>query len=155
MGRRADSRDVRGFYGVGIFNGKTPANLGTLWRSAHAFGASFLFTVGRRYQRQCSDTTKAYRHVPLYNYETLDEMYAHLPLDCQLVGVELHETSESLHRFSHPQRCAYLLGAEDHGLSADAIRRCHRVIQLPGRYCLNVSVAGSIVLHHRFASEAA
>ena len=40
------------FYGIGIVNTKTEANIGTLWRSAHAFGASFIFTVGRRYRRR-------------------------------------------------------------------------------------------------------
>ena len=34
------------FFGIGIFNGKTPENLGVLWRSAQNMGASFIFTIG-------------------------------------------------------------------------------------------------------------
>ena len=36
----------QGFFGIGIQNGKTPENLGVLWRSAQNMGASFIFTIG-------------------------------------------------------------------------------------------------------------
>ena len=29
---------MRGYFGIGIENGKTVANIGTLWRSAHNLG---------------------------------------------------------------------------------------------------------------------
>jgi tRNA G18 (ribose-2'-O)-methylase SpoU len=51
--------------------------------------------------------------------------------------------------FKHPERCIYLLGAEDSGLTKEAINKCHEIIILPGTFCLNVSVAGSIVLFDR------
>lgn len=31
----------RGYYGIGIYHPKTTENVGTLWRSAHNFGADF------------------------------------------------------------------------------------------------------------------
>ena len=34
------------FFGIGIQNGKTPENLGVLWRTAQNLGASFIFTIG-------------------------------------------------------------------------------------------------------------
>lgn len=39
----------RGFYGIGIYGGKTPLNIGSLWRSAHILKADFIFTIGKRY----------------------------------------------------------------------------------------------------------
>ena len=33
------------FFGIGIQNGKTPENLGVLWRSAQNLGASYIFTI--------------------------------------------------------------------------------------------------------------
>ncbi len=51
--------------------------------------------------------------------------------------------------FKHPERCVYLLGAEDIGLSKDAIDKCHKLVQLPGDYCMNVAVAGSIMMYDR------
>jgi len=40
------------FFGIGIQNGKTPENLGVLWRTAQNLGASFIFTIGKRYANQ-------------------------------------------------------------------------------------------------------
>jgi len=140
---------TRGYYGIGICNGKTEANVGTLWRSAAIFGASFIFTIGERYKKQASDTMKAWRHIPFYNYKTFDDFYKAMPYDCQLVGVELDDRSHKINNFIHPERCLYLLGAEDSGISETALRHCHTIIQLPGDYCLNVAVAGSIVMYDR------
>lgn len=143
--------NTQGYFGVGIYHGKTQVNIGTLWRSAHAMGANFLFTIGRRYQEQASDTTKARRHVPLFEYRTFDEFYENLPYDCRLVAVELDERSTPLPQFHHPERAVYLLGAEDHGLPPAILNRCHCAVVIPGEYCLNVAVAGSIVLYDRLA----
>lgn len=147
------STHPRGYYGIGICNGKTEVNIGTLWRSAAIFGASFIFTIGKRYKKQSSDTMKAWRHIPLYNYETFDEFYKAMPYDCRLIGVELDERAHAINNFIHPERCVYLLGAEDLGLSREALRHCHTIIQLQGDYCLNVAVAGSIVMYDRLIKE--
>jgi tRNA G18 (ribose-2'-O)-methylase SpoU len=143
-----------GYFGIGIENTKDYQNIGTLYRSAFIMGASFIFTIGKRYQKQCSDTVKAWRNIPLYAYETFDEFYNAMPYDCRLIGVELDERSKPIAKFSHPKRCIYLLGAEDVGLSKEALSKCHELVQLPGDYCLNVSVAGSIVMYDRQAKQA-
>jgi tRNA(Leu) C34 or U34 (ribose-2'-O)-methylase TrmL len=44
------------YFEIGIYHPKTRNNVGTLWRSAYQLGASGLFTIGRRYERQSSDT---------------------------------------------------------------------------------------------------
>jgi tRNA (guanosine-2'-O-)-methyltransferase len=140
---------MRGYFGIGILNVKTTANIGTLWRSANIFGASFVFVIGNRYKRQASDTMQTWRHIPLYHYDTFEQFYNLMPYDCQLIGIELDERSVLISEFNHPERCVYLLGAEDSGLTKDAMNKCHKMIQLPGDFCLNVSVAGSIVLFDR------
>ena len=141
----------RGFFGVGIQNTKTVQNIGTLWRSASIMGASFMFTIGSRYKKQASDTMKSWKHIPLYNYETFEEFYKSLPYDCQLIGVELDEKSIPVKQLIHPERCVYLLGAEDSGLSREALDKCHKLVQLPGDYCMNVAVAGSIIMYDRIS----
>lgn len=146
---RHQGGEVRGYFGVGIIHTKTPANVGTLWRSADLFGASFMFTVARRYQREAGDTMKSWKHIPLFNFDTLDDLWRHLPLECRVVGVELDERATPLHDYRHWERCVYLLGAEDHGLTPEAIRRCHDLVVLPGRRSMNVAVAGSIVMYDR------
>lgn len=139
----------RGFFGIGIENTKTVQNIGTLWRSASILGASFIFTIGNRYKKQASDTMKSYKHIPLYNYETFEDFYKSLPYDCRLIGIELDDKSTPLSEFKHPERCVYLLGAEDNGLSKGALEKCHKLVQLHGEFCMNVAVAGSIVMYDR------
>jgi tRNA G18 (ribose-2'-O)-methylase SpoU len=141
----------RGYFGIGIQNTKTVQNIGTLWRSASILGASFIFTIGNRYKKQASDTMKSWKHIPLYNYETFADFYKSIPYDCQLIGIELDERSIPLSEFNHPERCVYLLGAEDNGLTKEALDKCHKIIQLEGDYCMNVAVAGSIVMYNRIA----
>lgn len=144
----------RGYFGIGIWHPKTEHNVGTLWRSCESFDADFMFTVGRRYREQGSDTVKAWRHRPLYHFTTLDDLRDHLPYSCQLIGVELAPGAQDLPRYRHPERACYLLGAEDHGLTEGVLSECHAVVTIPcaGR-CLNVAVAGSIVLYDRTANR--
>ncbi len=144
---------MRGYFGIGVINTKTALNIGTLWRSAAIFDAQFLFTVGRRYKQQASDTLKAWRSVPLFDYEDFYQFYDNLPYDCRLVGVEITDDAEPLTAYKHPERAVYLLGAEDHGIPKEALARCHDVVVLPGRFCLNVAVAGSLVMYDRLTKR--
>ena len=146
---RAASRQGRGFFGIGVERSKTPANVGTLWRSADCLGASFIFTIGRRYPRQATDVTAAWRHIPLYEFADVVDFAAHRPHDCSLVGVELHPEASPLERFCHPERVVYVLGPEDGSLSAGLVELCQHVVQFDSRYCLNVAAAGTVVMYDR------
>jgi len=137
------------FFGVGIQNGKTPENLGVLWRTAQNLGASFIFTIGNRYKKQSCDTHHAVKSIPYYHYDTFDQFYTNLPKGARIVGVELTEDAEQLETFNHPRRCVYLLGAEDHGLTNQAIQKSHFLVKFNSTRSLNVAVAGSIVMYDR------
>lgn len=145
----------RGFFAIGIFHNRTPQNIGTLWRSAHMYDAAFVFTIGARYSRQSADTPKTPRHKPLFHFRDLDDLIEHLPHACPLIGIELDPRATMLGDYVHPERACYLLGAEDHGLSVDARDRCHDLVQIEGPkpQSLNVSVAGSLVMHDRWMSR--
>lgn len=145
------SKNGRGFYGIGIVGSKTSVNVGTLWRSAGVLGASFIFTAGKRYPQQASDTIKAWKHVPLFEFLSSDELFAALPKGCVPVGIEIDPRAQDIRHASHPERACYILGAEDTGLPPRVIARCAQVLQIPGEFCLNVAVAGSIVLYDRLA----
>ncbi|MCH9660281.1 MAG: RNA methyltransferase [Bacteroidetes bacterium] len=137
------------FFGIGIQNGKTPENLGVLWRTAQNLGASFIFTIGKRYAQQACDTHNAVKSMPYYHYKNFEDFFNHLPKGVRIVGVEKTEKAENLEDFQHPRRCVYLLGAEDNGLTREAIEKAHFLIQFPSEFSLNVAVAGSIVLYDR------
>jgi tRNA (guanosine-2'-O-)-methyltransferase len=146
---------MRGYFGIGIVGCKTAVNVGTLWRSAHNFGAAFVVIIGARYcpRRQASDTTNARLHLPFYRYATFDEFRQFRPCDCPLVGVEQTPESWSLETFCHPRRAVYLLGAEDTGVPPTILAQCQMTIAIPTPMCLNVAVAGSIVMYDRLAKQ--
>ena len=137
------------YFGIGIQNGKTPENLGVLWRTAQNMGANFIFTIGNRYENQACDTHKAVKALPYFHYATFEDFYKHLPKGARLVGVELTDEAVDLESFEHPKRCVYLLGAEDHGLSKLAIEKSHFLVKFNSIKSLNVAVAGSIVMYDR------
>ena len=140
-------------FAIGIEHTKTKENVGTLWRSAYNFGASMVFTVGKRYKHQGSDTTKTWRHIPLLHFQSWDDYREHMPYQWMNVGIEITKTAQSIFSFTHPKQVVYILGAEDCGLSKEAIALCKHIVYIPSRYCLNVATAGSIVMYDRLLKE--
>ena len=141
---------MRGYYGIGIYNGKDLDNIGTLWRSANIFGAKFIFTIGKRYpKKQAGDTMQTPRHVPLYEHDTWEDFKKSIPRGCKIIAIELDNNSKPIKNFIHPEQAIYILGAEDSGIPENILNECDGIIQLPGDYCLNVSVSGSIVMFDR------
>ncbi len=138
----------RGYFGIGVYRPKNRDNIGTLWRSAHNFGAQFIFVIGERYQRQPSDTTKAQRHIPLFHFATFEDLVATKSPEAAFVFVEQTQGAKELASFCHPQQAIYILGAEDDGVP-ESLMRGHRVTFIDTPICLNVAVAGSIVMFHR------
>ena len=62
---------MRGYFGIGIEGVSKQYNVGNLFRTAHAFGASFVYTVNARYSKtkgHKTDTSKAIEHMPFYNF---------------------------------------------------------------------------------------
>ena len=144
---------MRGYFGIGAERISKAMNVGSLFRTAHAFGASFAFTVDARYEQRevaKADTSDAIGQLPFYSFPTLDDMI--LPLGCEIVGIELTNDAVDLPSFRHPPRAAYVLGPERGALSADMLSRCAHVIKIPTRFCINVGLAGAITLYDRTLS---
>ncbi len=140
---------MRGGFGIGVIHPKTESNIGTLWRSAYNLGASFIFTVGRRYKRQSSDTTKTSRHLPLFHFENFQDLRAHCPHAWIPIGIEICEESKNIREWHHPEGALYILGPEDGNLPKEYKNWCRSVVWIPSKRCLNVAVAGSIVMYDR------
>jgi len=139
----------RGYFAIGAERMSKSLNLGNLMRSAHGFGASFTFTVGATYRalEAFADTSKSQLHVPHYNWAKIDDMA--LPHGCKLVGVELIDEAIDLPSFRHPLRAAYVLGPEQGSLSGELLSRCEHVVRIPTKFCVNVAMAGAIVMYDR------
>ena len=145
---------MRGYFGIGVEGISKTMNVGNLFRTAHAFGASFVFTVDAAYERtegQKSDTSKSGGHMPFYTFPSAGKLM--LPDGCKLVGIELLDEAVELPSFRHPQQAAYVLGPERGELSPEMIERCDHTIQIPMSFCVNVGIAGAIVMYDRLISQ--
>jgi tRNA G18 (ribose-2'-O)-methylase SpoU len=144
---------LRGYFGIGVEGISKPMNLGSLMRTAHAFGASFVFTVAAAYDRGeggRADTSDAPGSLPLYEFATVDSLA--LPTGCTLVGVELLDDAVDLPSFRHPRAAAYVLGPERGSLSPGLVALCDHVVKIPTRFCVNLGLAGALVMYDRVLS---
>ena len=143
---------MRGYFAVGAEGISKPMNLGNLVRSAHAFGASFVFLVDAHYTVRSarSDTSRAEGHLPVYEFASAGELV--LPRGCRLVGVELVDEAVPLPSFRHPLAAAYVFGPERGRLSDAMLARCDHLVRIPTRFCINLAVAGAIVMYDRMLS---
>ena len=124
-------------------------NVGNLFRSAHAFGASFVFWVRPHHTafNAPSDTSRGQAHLPSYTWSSIAEIK--LPHGCKLVGIELLDEAVDLPSFKHPLQAAYVLGPERGSLSPELTARCDHIVKIPTKFCVNVGVAGAIVMYDR------
>ena len=120
-----------------------PGNVGTLLRSADAFGASLALSPG------CADITgpKALRasagavfRVPTAAFDDVEG---------RRVALVAHE-GRPLHEVTHEVPISFVLGAEREGLPDDVIARCDETASItiaPSAESLNVAMAGTIALY--------
>lgn len=149
---------MRGYFAIGIEGASKPGNMGNLIRTAHGFGAAFVFTLDPQYDEAAraslgapfSDTSETAGHVPFYEFERIEDMV--LPKGCTPVGVEITDDAKELPSFRHPLQAAYILGSERFSLSESLIEHCEFVIKIPTKFSLNVATAGAIVMYDRMIS---
>jgi len=66
--------------------------------------------------------------------------------------VELTPDAIDLPSFRHPARAAYILGPEGGSLSPEMIAKCEFTVKIPMSFCINVAMAGAIVMYDRMRS---
>lgn len=144
---------MKGYFGIGVERVSKAMNVGALFRTAHAFGASFVFSVDAQYPRRegkQADTADSTASVPFHEFASAQTL--RLPVGCRLVGIEITENAIELPSFRHPRQAAYVLGAEREGLSPGMLELCDYVVRIPMRFSVNLSVAGALVMYDRLIS---
>lgn len=145
---------MRGYFGLGVEGISKPMNVGSIYRTAHAFGADFVFAIapvvnlGKVHK---ADTSATEKHVPLYEYAAVEDFK--LPRGCRLVGVEFLDDAIDLPSFTHPERAAYVMGGERSSLSPALTERCDHIVKIPTRFCVNVGVAAAILMYDRLLTR--
>ncbi|MBU6372271.1 MAG: RNA methyltransferase [Alphaproteobacteria bacterium] len=144
---------MRGYFGIGCEEISKPMNMGALMRTAHAFGASFFFSINAHAKvREVynADTSRSMDHLPYYPYDRGEDLL--LPKGCVLVGIELTDDAVDLPSFKHPPAAAYVLGRERGSISPGLLAKCAHVVKIPTKFCVNVGLAGALVMYDRVLS---
>jgi len=132
-------------------------NVGTLVRTAHAAAASEVILTGEReWNVEAARTADLYTEIIQLPADP-EAFRAHLATRrWNLVAVELAENATSLFDAEYPDRPCFLLGAEIGGIPAELLADAELVVQIPqwGLVpCLNLAVAGSLVVYDHLAKR--
>ena len=146
---------MRGYFSIGIEGASKAGNMGNLVRTAHGFGAAFVFSIAQKMKQmdamalaqEISDTSNTPDHIPYYEFDKVEDLL--LPKGCQLVGVEITDDALAMPSFRHPLKAAYILGSEMFSVSPETLEKCDHVIKIPTKFSLNVATAGAIVMYDR------
>jgi tRNA G18 (ribose-2'-O)-methylase SpoU len=136
-----------------------PANLGSILRSAAAFGCQAIL-LGRRSadpfsRRVLRVSMGSALGLPIVESRDLAaDLTALSAGGFELVATVLDPAAEPLWQSRRESKLAVLFGSEGHGLGEEWLRLCRRRVTIPLRLgvdSLNVAVAAAVVLYH-FAS---
>lgn len=140
---------------------RDPANLGTIIRTAAAFGASGLVAgcAGTEpFSRRVLRTSMgAVLQLPIVQTDDWESVLAVLErAGFETIAAVVARDAEALSTAQRPSRAALVFGNEATGLPQNIVDCCRRRVTLPMAETvnsLNVAVAAGIILHH-FACEA-
>ena len=137
---------MRGFAAIGLDNPKCHANVGGVLRAAACYGAKMVAISGHRFKKWPTDTSKAWRQMPLLEVE---ELRLAIPYDCVPVAVDLVHGARSLAGYTHPERAFYIFGAEDASLEERVLSWCRDVVYVPTHICMNLAATVNVILYDR------
>lgn len=132
-------------------------NVGTLVRTAHAAAAEEVILLGdREWNIEAARTAEIFTEIVQLPAE-IEAFRDHVRArDWNLVAVELDKASTNLFDAAYPQRPCFLLGAEIGGIPRELLDDAELIVQIPqwGLVpCLNLAVAGSIVVYDHLAKQ--
>ena len=146
----ADLDTKRHDFHVAIENWQHDLNIGSIVRTANAFVADTVHSVGRkRWNRRGAMVTDRYQHV--LHHETIDALVGYardhkLPI----VAIDNVPGSTPIESTPLPRECVLLFGQEGPGLSTEALEAADMVIditQFGSTRSINASAAAAIVMH--------
>ena len=136
---------------IGLYNPKSPENVGSVMRAAGCYGVASVFYTGKRYERAAdfvTDTKRVHYDIPLIGIDDLKKI---LPLGCVPVAVELVDGARSLPEYTHPDRALYIFGPEDGSLDKEIRDWCEDVVYIPTTGCMNLAATVNVVLYDRMS----
>ncbi len=146
----ADLDSRRHPFHVAIENFGHDFNIGSVVRTANAFGAAAVHVVGRRrWNRRGAMVTDRYMHVR--HHADIDSLAAWASATgLPLLGVDNTPGAVPLETYRMPQACVLLFGQEGPGLTDEARQACAATLsiaQFGSTRSINVGAAAAVAMH--------
>lgn len=135
---------------IAIENLERDFNMGTIVRSANAFGVRHVHVIGRRqWNKRGAMATDKYLHVHYYQSVT-DFAEAMSERNKEIIAVDNIEDSIGLGKITLPMNSVLVFGAEGPGLSDELLRAASKIVaieQFGSTRSVNVGVAAGVVMY--------
>jgi tRNA G18 (ribose-2'-O)-methylase SpoU len=135
---------------VAIENWQHDMNIGSIVRSANAFGADTVHIIGRRrWNKRGAMVTDRYQHVLNHPDVATFVTWAHergLPI----IAVDNVPGSVAVESYRLPERCVLLFGQEGPGLSSEALAAADAIVEITqfgSTRSINASAAAAVAMH--------
>ena len=146
----ADLDEKRHPFHVAIENWQHDMNIGSIVRSANAFGAAEVHIIGkRRWNRRGAMVTDRYQHVRHHEDVAAFTTWADAE-GLPVLAIDNVDGSVPVDRADLPERCVLLFGQEGPGLSAEALAAASGVIEITqygSTRSINASAAAAVVMY--------
>ncbi|WP_285761257.1 TrmH family RNA methyltransferase [Nocardiopsis ansamitocini] len=146
----ADLDTQRHSFHVAVENWEHDFNIGSVVRTANAFGAEAVHIVGRRrWNRRGAMVTERYQHV--HHHPGTTELVAWAQeRELPLVGIDNLPGSVPLETYPLPRACVLVFGQEGPGLSEEVREVCDAVLsiaQFGSTRSINAGAAAAVAMH--------
>ena len=136
---------------------RDPGNLGTLIRSADAFGLAGIILSGDvvdPFNAKCIRATMgSIFRVPLMSFDRVEDSIEFLKRQgFSIVAADVNAKTLS-YDYDFRGKCGILLGRESHGLPREVVRLCDALVSIPmigDAESLNAAVAGSVLMYEAY-----
>ncbi len=146
----ADLDEHRHPFHVAIENWQHDMNIGSIVRSANAFGADTVHIIGRRrWNKRGAMVTDRYQHV-LHHDDVADFVDWARGSDLPIVAIDNVPGSVIIETFAMPRECVLLFGQEGPGLSDAALAAADAVVEISqfgSTRSINASAAAAVAMH--------
>lgn len=146
----ADLDEHRHPFHVAIENWQHDMNIGSIVRSANAFGADTVHIVGRRrWNKRGAMVTDRYQHVA--HREDIAALVEWARAEgIPIIAVDNVPGCVPIETFDWPERCVMLFGQEGPGLTDEAIAAAEAVVEITqfgSTRSINASAAAAVAMH--------
>lgn len=147
---KEDLDQQRHTFHVAIENWQHDMNIGSIVRSANAFGADTVHIVGRRrWNKRGAMVTDRYQHVE--HREDIDALIAWAQSEgVPIIAIDNVPGCVPMETFDWPERCVMLFGQEGPGLTDEAVAAAEAVVEITqygSTRSINASAAAAVSMY--------